>query len=375
MEKNHSEKEKMLRDLFRESETNPLALELGNIFASKKNGILDMETMLQLQSEAESIIGDGYFTLIDRDDANAFAMEKDGIPIIALHAGAVKKILCTANILMLSDSFLPEVGDMTSCYSNIPSDIKTLETNYKDNSVLSMTVSKDPYRENIGYMIACLAIHFIVYHEVGHHAKGHVKRMKEKYNLFYSETPYTHISNEYLEERKRMELEADMYAADMLIEKIDSLMECWGKYREMDVTYSEIFQLIVLALVIVKENLPTEVWRVEDIEKGYYLPNIIRISIIILIIASEPRIKKAMYPDIVELFTDDEEYKAEFENTYGIMVFDDNFQLTQKAYETFFSLMIAGAEQSYADIFVGNHLNTTFLSDIKAMNWFLYQYK
>lgn len=375
MEKNHSEKEKMLRDLFGESEARPLTLEPASFFASRKNGILDAETMLQFQSETESMIGGGYFTLIDRDGANAFAMEKDGIPIIALHAGAVKKILCTASVLMLSDSFLPEVGDMAACYGNIPSNMQTLETNNRDSSVLSMAVSGDPYRENIGYMIACLAIHFIVYHEVGHHVKGHVKRLKEKYNLFYSETPYTWISNEYLEERKRMELEADMYAADMLIEKVDSLMECWGKYLEMDVTYSEIFQLIVPALVIVKENLPTEIWRVEDIEKGYYLPNIIRISIIIMVIASHPHIKKAMYPDLLELFTEDEEFKAEFEETYGITVFDDNSQLTMKAYETFFSLMIASTEQLYADIFVGNHLNTTFLSDIKAMDWFLYQYK
>ncbi len=44
-------------------------------------------------------------------------------------------------------------------------------------------------------------------------------------------------------------------------------------------------------------------------------------------------------------------------------------------YEKFYSLMIVNTEQLYADIFVGNLLNTTFLSDIKAMNWFLYHYK
>lgn len=212
-------------------------------------------------------------------------------------------------------------------------------------------------------------------HEVGHHAEGHVKRLKKKYNLFYSETPYTWISNEYLEERKQMELDADIYAADMLIEKMDSLMECWGKYLNIDVTYSEMFQLIVPALVIVKENLPTEIFSVEEIEKDYYLPNIIRISIIIMIIASKPHIKKVMYPDILELFTKDEKFRVQFEELYGIKVFDDNSQLTKETYEKFFSFMIANTEQLYADIFVGNHLGMTFLSDVKAMDWFLYQYK
>ncbi len=129
------------------------------------------------------------------------------------------------------------------------------------------------------------------------------------------------------------------------------------------------------ALVIVKENLPTEVWRPEEIEKGYYLPNIIRISIIVMVIAGQPHIKKVMYPDLLELFTEDTEFRTQFEELYGIEIFDDNSQLTQKAYEKFYSLMIVNAEQLYADIFVGNHAGTTFLKDIKAMEWFLYQYK
>ena len=375
MGKNSSEKEKILWSFFGEHESSPLVLEPDKFFLLKKNGILDADVMLQLQSEVESMIGDGCFALIDREEVNAFAMEKDGIPVIALYAGAVKKILCAASVLMLSDAFLPEVGDMAACYHDISSDMCTLKTNDEKDSVLKMTVSGDPCRENLGYMIACLAIHFVVYHEVGHHENGHVKKLKEKYNLYYSETPYTWISDEYLEERKRMELEADMYAVDMLIEKIDSLMESWSKYLDMDITYSEMFQLIVPALVIVKESLPTEVSRVEEIEKSYYLPNIIRISIIVMVIASQPHIKNVVYPDILELFTENEEFRVQFEELYGIKVFDDNSQLTKEAYEKYYSLMIADTEQLYADIFVGNHLRTTFLSDVKAMNWFLYQYK
>lgn len=218
----------------------PLVLEPDSFFLLKKNGILDAEVMLRLQSEVEALIGDGCFALVDKEEVNAFAIEKDGIPIIALYAGALKKILCAASILMMSDAFLPEVGDKAACYHDISSDAYTPKLDDDNDSVLKMTVSGDPCRENVGYMIACLAIiHFVVYHEVGHHKKGHVKRLKEKYNLFYSETPYTWISNEYLEERKKMELEADMYAVDMLIEKINSLMECWGKYLDMDITYLE----------------------------------------------------------------------------------------------------------------------------------------
>ncbi len=369
------EKEKILRSLLGEHKQDPLILDPDDFFLLRKNGILDSEVMLQLQSDIETLIGDGCFALVDRDEVNAFAMEKDGIPIIAVHTGTISRILYAASVLMLSDAFLPEVGDMAACYHDISPDMLTLEKDERNSSVLKMTFSGDPCRENIGYMIASLAVHFVVYHEVGHHMNGHVKRLKERYNLFYSETPYTYVSDEYLEERKQMELEADMYAVDMLIEKIDNLMTRWSQYLDMDITYSEMFQLIVPALVIVKENLPTEVVRVEEIEKGFYLPNIIRITIIVMVIASQPHIKKVVYPDILELFTEDREFRREFESIYGINVFDNNSQITKEAYEKFYSLMIANTEQLYADIFVGNHLNTTFLSDIKAMNWFLYQYK
>ena len=375
MERDHIEKEKILRGFFGDNESTPLVLDIDDFFLLKKNGILDAKVMLQLQSEVEALIGNGCFALLDREEVSAFAMEKDGIPIIALYAGTLKRILYAANLLMLSDAFLPEIGDMAACYHDISSVAYTPKTDEDNGSVLKMTISGDPCREKVGYMIACLAIHFVVYHEVGHHEKGHVRKLKEKYNLYYSEAPYTWISDEYLEERKRMELEADMYAVDMLIEKIDSLMECWGRHLNMEVTYSEMFQLIVPALVIVKENLPTEVWCAEEIEKGYYLPNIIRISIIVMVMANQPYIKKVMYPDILELFTENDEFRMQFEELYRIEVLDDDSQLTKEAYEYFFSLMIAKSEHLYADIFVGNHLNTTFLSDVKALNWFLYQYK
>lgn len=375
MKKKHMDKEKILRDLFAEDEACSLVLDVESFFLLKKNGILDAEIMLQLQSEAETLIGNGYFALIDKEMVNAFAMEKDGIPIIALCAGTLKKILYSASLLMLSDAFLPEVGDIAACYHDISSNEYTPKTDENNESVLKITISGDPCREKMGYMIAYLAIHFIVYHEVGHHKKGHVRKLKENYNLYYSEAPYSWISDEYLEERKQMELEADIYAIDMLIEKIDSLMECWSNHLNMEVTYSEIFQLIVPALVIIKENLPTEVWHIEEIENGYYLPNIVRIGFIIMMLANQPQIKKVMYPDILEYFKEDKKFRMKFEKICNIKVFDDNLQLNKDVYESFFSLMVTNAEQLYADIFVGNHLKTTFLSDVKAINWFLYQYK
>ena len=51
MERDSAEKEKMMRGFFGEHESSPLVLEPDKFFLLKKNGILDAEVMLQLQSE------------------------------------------------------------------------------------------------------------------------------------------------------------------------------------------------------------------------------------------------------------------------------------------------------------------------------------
>lgn len=133
------------------------------------------------------------------------------------------------------------------------------------------------------------------------------------------------------------------------------------------------FQLLIPALVIMKKNLPSNAYLLGNIEDSIYLPNIVRITITALIIARQPRIKRVLSQDIAEMFLQDNEYSKQFEEENAMTVFDDYSQLTENAYERFYSLMIVSTEQIYADIFwEAIRLPDT---DIKAMNWFLYLYK
>lgn len=372
MRKDYLDKEKLIAEFFTEYKSDPLIISPEEFFILNKNGILDAEIVLELQSKVEAALGKGCFVIINDERVNARAMEKDGVSIIALYAGTIKKLLCDASIMMLSDDFLVGVGNVKACYPDIKID------DYKpgaDDAVVKMTISGDPIREAVGYMIASLAVHFIVYHEVGHHKQGHIRKLKEKYNFYYQEALHPAISEEYIEERKRMELDADFYAADQIVQKMDLLMEAWGKYLDMEVGYSEMFQLLIPALVIVKENLPVETYSVREMEKSFYLPNIIRIVLAVMAIARKPHIKKVLWNDILTMFQEDDEYRMQFEEDNSVTVFDDAHHLTEKAYESFYSLMIAGTEQIYANIFMGNHLPKTLQTDIKAMNWFQYLYK
>lgn len=371
----YTDKEKLVADFFVGHEPEPLVMAPEDFFLIKKNGILDAEMVLELQSDVEAALGKGCFVIINDDDINVCAMEKDGVSIIALNAGTIQKMLCDACIMMLSDEFLPEVGDIEACCHNINLDDHGMRTDGKNNSVLTIDISGDYTREAVGYMIASLAIHFIVYHELGHHKLGHIKNLKEKYGLFYQEASHSDFSDGYVEERKRMELEADSYAADMIVEKMDSLTERWGEYLDIDFGYSEMFQLLIPALVIMKENLPVEAYSVKEMEGSFYYPNIIRISLIAMLVARKPHIKEVLWNDISAVFQEDEECRKRFEEENDIVVLDESGNLTERAYEYFYALMIGGTEQIYTNIFVGKYSPAMFQTDIKAMIWFRYLYK
>ena len=182
MTKDYLEKKKLISDFFIGYESEPLIINPESFFIVKKNGIFDAGIILELQKKVESFLGNGCFVVINDESINACAMEKDEVPIIALYAGTIKKVFCDACIMMLSDEFLTGVGNMAACYHDINIDERGLRVDEEDNSLLKIDISGDDIREAVGYMIANLAIHFIIYHEVGHHKLGHIKKLKEKYN-------------------------------------------------------------------------------------------------------------------------------------------------------------------------------------------------
>lgn len=71
-------------------------------------------------------------------------------------------------------------------------------------------------------------------------------------------------------------------------------MERWGKYLNIELGYAEMFQLLIPAIVIVKENLPTEAYSFKEMEKSFYLLPIVRITLIAMIIAESLMLKNSL---------------------------------------------------------------------------------
>lgn len=61
----------------------------------------------------------GFFIIINDEQVNAFAMKKNDISVVAINAGSIKKIMYSANLMMLSDKILLGIGDMSACRENI----------------------------------------------------------------------------------------------------------------------------------------------------------------------------------------------------------------------------------------------------------------
>ena len=123
----------------------------------------------------------GFFIIINDEQVNAFAMKKNDISVVAINAGSIKKIMYSANLMMLSDKILLGIGDMSACRENIIAEEYPIT---EDGDNVLLYISGDSTREAVGYMIANLAVRFMLYHEIEHHEEGHVKRFNDKYSLF-----------------------------------------------------------------------------------------------------------------------------------------------------------------------------------------------
>lgn len=362
------DKDVFLIEFFQNETSHPLVRDFQDFLVIKKNGIFDSDLLLELESNIVEVLGKSCFALINDDmQVNARAMIKDKIPIITLYTGTVIKILFAANIMMLNKDFLPGVGNMDACYDTVSYDDFSMKKDNKDNII--MPISGDYYREMIGYIVANLAIRFIVYHEIGHHKEGHIKYFSEQGLKFNDAINNESVVIDY-DKRKEIELDADLFAMKMIVDETDKLIEKWNGILNADFTYSEVFQLTLSALILIKENLSVDVYQLEEIETSSYIPNIMRITLSASIMFLNELFRNAIYEDVSKILLTDDESRKELEKFSGRHAFDDKGFLKEDSFFTYISLMIVQIEQIYCEIFIGSSYTNAFFLDTKAIEWY-----
>ncbi len=289
---------------------------------------------------------DRCFIILNEKCVNAYAYRMHDVEVVALSAGSLYQCLRAANLLMLSEDFFPDIGNLDACYENVTADRFLAPPS--ENGDIQLLVSGDNERRNIGYMITSLAIKFMVYHEIGHHEKGHLEKHSNVFGLDLGEKGIPKRGIISAEEYQEMEFEADLYAVSKLTSEYDELKQKWAPHVEVDLNNLAFTQLLIAALVIVKENLSSDVFSAEEMDRSKYPPKIVR-----LIYSAVAGIG-CEYNYLIHQFADDlsknTELKKALEADIGPIPENDE-KKTMDALFYFFGYTILNVEEVYTSIF------------------------
>ena len=128
----------------------------------------------EIEGKVYESVENSRIIILNEDCFNAYAYHIHDVNVIAVSAGCLRRCLHAASLLMFSRYFFPDVGNLDACDDEGTADRYPLQIDEEGH--ISLSVSGDDDRCTIGFIIAALAVKYIVYHEVGHHLCGHMLR-------------------------------------------------------------------------------------------------------------------------------------------------------------------------------------------------------
>jgi len=202
-------------------------------------------------------LGKCCFVYINNDkELNARTAIKNNVPIIGVFSGTILKILKQAHLLMFSNIF--SFFDVDEEEFDIVPDI-IIEKVILNKKEYSFETTDNDKMKIFTYLLSNISLRFAIFHEIGHHINGDLTELKEKHSLNFNDAINLNgnIGGEWIFK----ELHADYFSIHKLVDSIESLMfdttellkEVLG--YECKISLMAMFQMIVLALVIIHKNL------------------------------------------------------------------------------------------------------------------------
>ena len=215
----------------------------------------------------------------------------------------------------------------------------------------------------------------MVYHEVGHHKLGHLKQDKELYGLEGGEANALrndatssdhHDDKKSLNDYQRMEMEADIYSVQRIIDEFGDISAETAPFFEVALGHMELASLLVVALVIVKECLAPENLSFEDMDENIYLPKYLRLvmNLSTMILDADSTLMNE-FKEVLMMVPRTREI---IESEIGVISMDDSSKLREGLTEYLKSIVVF-SEQTYAEIFLGTIDAMAFWEDFKAAKW------
>ena len=166
--------------------------------------------------------------LIDNYTFNAFAKGEKGKYFIGINRGLLATVSLIFSRLFGEKEFLPFIGDVNNEKDDLPL-IGNVSPNFEatvDNLPI-FDPPQDPMRRETARLFSWLAFDLILAHELGHIIRGHADLYESKIDFHLDEIEIIKSNRAFKLERKTLEMDADMWACNMLL--TTELSRCLGK--------------------------------------------------------------------------------------------------------------------------------------------------
>ena len=119
------------------------------------------------------------------EEVNAFADKSKTADYILITIGAVGKVYGTMYGMLSTSSFMPEVGNANQ--EKTPNELLTggfppmpLRESYDGDEPVEFCLPVDQRRSTFAMHLSSIALHFLLYHEIGHIVAGHLELREQQ---------------------------------------------------------------------------------------------------------------------------------------------------------------------------------------------------
>ena len=185
--------------------------------ASARKWIVDVRKLLPRMPEV-------YFDFTASGEVNAFATIADGQYVIAINGGAAILMLLFFRRMLADGGFLRQIGDPAKEADALSPWQGLYEADANKLVAQNLHSPADPVRRDYANLLAWFAFHFLVEHEHGHLAGGHVGYLQHIMGQpFIAETGFTNTLTLSWEISHAMEMDADCCANNQGMARVFSM--------------------------------------------------------------------------------------------------------------------------------------------------------
>lgn len=153
---------------------------------------------------------------INNESANAFALETEEQRGVGINLGFLRKLWFLVFRGVAGDDFIPHWFDSNPLMVHRPSDVEILQT------PIWKQTDENPWPEDrldTFYQIYLRALNFLIYHELAHHARGHIPYVRTELGMDSIDEamnikPHRGANSDTL---RYIEFDADLTALDMIL--------------------------------------------------------------------------------------------------------------------------------------------------------------